>query len=156
MVISRGLIMKSAAPANSFNILLADDNKLGLAARKSVLVELGHRVTTATGGEEALEQFKRGQFDLVITDYRMPGLNGVELIKKLRAHSPHVPVILVSGYTEALGLTEASTGADVVIPKSANEVSHLIRSVGRLLRRKPAKKPAASQRTARKTKSAGA
>ncbi|MEK7406593.1 MAG: response regulator [Acidobacteriota bacterium] len=148
--------MKSPAPSNSSNILLVDDNKLGLAARKSVLEEQGHHITTATAGEEAFELFRRGQFDLLITDYKMPGMNGVELIKKVRAHSPQVPVILVSGYAEALGLTEASTGADVVIPKSANEVSHLVRSVGRLLRRKPAKKPVLSHHPPTKARRAGA
>ena len=63
--------------------------------------------------------------------------------------------MLLSGFTEALGLAEASTGADVVLQKSANEVSHLVRAVNRLLRRKtPAKKPPAAQsalKTKRKT-----
>ena len=54
-------------------------------------------------------------------------------------------------------MNEASTGADVVIQKSANEVSHLVRAVNRLLRRKsPAKKPAASQTAAPKVKRKGA
>ncbi len=147
--------MKSPAPSNSSNILLVDDNKLGLAARKSVLEEHGHHITTATSGEQAFELFRRGQFDLLITDYKMSGMNGIELIKKARGHCPHVPVILVSGYAEALGLTEASTGADVVIPKSANEVTHLVRSVGRLLRRKPARKPVTSHRPPAKARRAG-
>jgi hypothetical protein len=56
-----------------------------------------------------------------------------------------VPVILISEFVDALGLNEENTGADAVIQKSANEVSHLIRAVGRLLRRKPAKKPAQSE-----------
>jgi hypothetical protein len=57
--------------------------------------------------------------------------------------------VLVSGYVDTLGLNEVSTGADVVIQKSANEVSHLVRSVNRLLRRKsPPKKPAIAQAAA--------
>lgn len=136
--------MKSPAPSNCTSILLVDDNKLGLAARKSVLEELGFRIVTATQGEEALEQFECGNFDMVITDYKMPRMDGLELIEKIRARSATIPIILISGYAEALGLDEDNTGADAVISKSANEVTHLVRSVYRLLRRKPPKKPAAS------------
>jgi CheY-like chemotaxis protein len=75
----------------------------------------------------------------------MPKMDGLELIGKLRKISPDVPVILISGFVDALGLSEESTGADVVIQKSANEVTHLVRSVGRLLKKRPPeKKPAAS------------
>jgi len=148
--------MRSPAPSPSCSILLVDDNRLGLVARKSVLEELGHRITTAQEGAEALEQFQREHFDLVVTDYKMPRMNGVELIKKIRALDATVPVILISGYTDALGLTEATTGADAVVPKSANEVPHLVRSVNRLLRRRPAKKPVASRQLAAKARRAGA
>jgi CheY-like chemotaxis protein len=126
-------------------ILLVDDNANGLAARKSVLQELGHSVFTATSGADALDQFTAEPFDLVVTDYKMPRMDGLELISRLRAQVPTLPIVLLSGFSEALGLAEASTGADVVLQKSANEVSHLIRAVNRLLRRKTVKKPPASQ-----------
>jgi CheY-like chemotaxis protein len=130
------------APAR---ILIVDDNANGLSARKSVLEELGHRITPASSGADALELFAPHKFDLVITDYRMPRMNGIELIALLREQAPGLPVVLISGFVDAMGLNESSTGADVVIQKSANEVSHLIRSVARLLRRKPARKSAGSQ-----------
>ena len=56
------------------------------------------------------------------------------------------PVILLSGFVDALGLDEKNTGADVVLQKSANEVSHLVRSVKSVLKRSAPKKPAASQK----------
>ncbi len=117
-------------------ILLVDDNSNGLSARRSVLEELGYRISTASNGVEALEQFGRHKFDLVVTDYKMPRMDGMELIVRLRKLAADVPVILISGFVDALGLSEGSTGADVVIQKSANEVSHLVRSVARMLRRK--------------------
>jgi CheY-like chemotaxis protein len=146
--------MKDLPPHSSCaaRILLVDDNKLGLAARKSVLEELGYGITTAVEGKEALEQFAREKFDLVITDYKMPRMNGVELIKKIRELSPGVPIIMISGYAEALGMTEANTGANAVIAKSASEVQHLIRSVSRLLRRTVPKKPPAWQPSKSKAK----
>ncbi len=134
-----------------------DDNANGLAARKSVLEELGYRIVTCTSGADALEQFAGSKFDLVVTDYKMPRMDGLELIARLRKYTPDLPIVLVSGYVDSMGMNEASTGADVVIQKSANEVSHLVRSVNRLLRRKPtAKKPPASQTAAPKVKRKGA
>ncbi len=128
-------------------ILLVDDNKSGLAARKTVLEELGHRTATATNGEDALEQLAQITFDLIVTDYRMPKMDGIELIRRARGVCPDLPVIMLSGYVEALGLNESNTGADLVISKSANEVTHLVRSVARLLRSKTPKKPPASHRS---------
>lgn len=127
-------------------ILLVDDNANGLCARKSVLEELGHRISTASSGAEAIELFGSHKFDLVVTDYKMPRMDGLELIKRLRKQAPGLPIVLISGYVDTLGLNEATTGADVVIQKSSHEVSHLVRSVARLLRRKAAvKKPAQAQ-----------
>ncbi len=152
------MISRNSSPSiTRARILLVDDNANGLAARKSVLEELGYRIVTCTSGADALEQFVACKFDLVVTDYKMPRMDGLELIGRLRKSTPDLPIVLVSGYVDTLGLNEASTGADVVIQKSANEVSHLVRSVNRLLRRKsPAKKPVASQSPAPKVKRKGA
>ena len=139
----------SSSQNPSGRILLVDDNSLGLAARRSVLVELGHHVQTSNNGSDALELCGKHSFDVVVTDYKMPRMNGVELIGRLRKLNPAIAIILISGFTDTLGLDEASTGADVVLQKSNNEVAQLIRSVNRLLRRQHAtpKKPAGSQAT---------
>jgi CheY-like chemotaxis protein len=126
-------------------ILLVDDNSFGLAARKSVLEELGHKVLTSSTPADALELCNKQRFDVVVTDYKMPKMDGIEFISCLRKIHPAGAVILISGFTDTLGLTEANTGADVVIQKSSNEVSHLVRSVNRLLRKQPTKKPPSSQ-----------
>jgi CheY-like chemotaxis protein len=126
-------------------ILLVDDNKMGLSARKSVLEELGYTITASTCADEALTYFENDNYDLVVTDYKMPRMDGVELITKVRSHRPDVPVIMLSGFADALGLNESSTGADVIIQKSSHEVTSLVRSVQRLLTRKPPRKPPAGQ-----------
>ncbi|MEO8028329.1 MAG: response regulator [Bryobacteraceae bacterium] len=139
--------------AAKLQILLVDDNKLGLSARQNVLEEVGYGVTTAANGEDAAAQFAEGAFDLVITDYKMPKMNGIELIGHLRQLSPKTPLILISGFVDALGLTETSTGADAVIQKSHNEVSHLVRAVNKILRPEASgRKPAASHRPSLKAK----
>ncbi len=136
----------SSARDLSGRILLVDDNQMGLSARRTVLEELGHKVMTCCAPQDALELCGKQRFDVVVTDYKMPKMNGLEFIGRLKKQNPAVAVILISGFADTLGLTEANTGADIVIQKSAHEVSLLIRSVNRLLRQqKPTKKGAASQ-----------
>jgi CheY-like chemotaxis protein len=126
-----------------------DDNVHGLSARRSVLEELGHTIVTASNGTDALECVAQHRFDLVVTDYKMQRMDGLELIVRLRKQSTDLPIILISGFVDSLGLNEDNTGADVVIQKSANEVSHLVRAVARLLRKR---KPAGSETSRAKRK----
>ena len=133
-------------------ILLVDDNVSGSTARKTVLEELGHKISVSTSGADALEQVSKQKYDLVVTDYKMPRMDCLELIVRLREEAPGIPIVLVSGFVDTLGMSEASTGADAVIQKSANEVTHLVRAVSRLLRRKPAKKSVSGVRPALKAK----
>jgi CheY-like chemotaxis protein len=133
------------SPPAQAKILLVDDNRDGLLVRKSLLEEVGYGVSIATGGEEALRLFKSLPFDVVVTDYRMPGMNGAELIDRMRKLNPNSRVILLSGFVDPLGLTEETTGADVVIAKSAQEPQHLVRWVRRLVNRATPRKPPGSQ-----------
>ena len=137
-------------------VLLVDDNRDGLLARKSLLEEQGFILATATNGEEAFEALSKTTFDLMVTDFRMPKLNGIELIQRVRPLHPALRIILLSGFVNEFGLDEKSTGADMVIAKGAHEISHLLRSVARLLARTVARRPPGSQKDARshsKTKS---
>jgi CheY-like chemotaxis protein len=127
------------------NILLVDDNRDGLLVRRTLLEEIGCCVQVAVNGEEGLKLFETAKFDVVVTDYRMPRMNGGELIQRIRLLDPNARIILLSGFVEPLGLTEQNTGADAVIAKSANEPAHLVRSVKRLVNR-PARKPPGSQK----------
>jgi CheY-like chemotaxis protein len=135
-------------PSSNPNILLVGHNRDGLLVRRSLLEELGCRVQVASNGEEGLKLFEAANFDVVVTDYRMPRMNGAELIQRIRKLDPNARVILLSGFGEPLGLTEQSTGADAVIAKSSNEPAHLVRWVKRLANRAAARKPPASQKSA--------
>lgn len=121
---------------------MVDDNEHGLIARKTVLKQEGFIAHTATSAEAGLELMRTHHFDLVVTDYRMGGMDGIAFIAHLREQSPGTPVILLSGFVEPLGLDEISTGADAVLSKSAHEAASLVRTVHRLLTRRPTRKPA--------------
>ena len=136
-------------------ILIVDDNRMGLVARKHVLEEVGHEVSIAQNAHEALARFRSEAYDVVVTDFKMPQMTGVDLIRDMRAVNPEVPIVLISGFTDALGLDEETTGADAVIQKSHAEVQTLVRTVTRLLnkaRKKPPKRqpPAGSPKARRR------
>ncbi len=127
----------------SASILLVDDNRDGIMARRSVLEELGYEVFSATSGKDALKTIEQRACDLVITDYKMTPMDGLELISKLREREFTKPIILLTGFAESLGLKAENTGADIVLQKSSNEVATLVRHTKRLL--SVPKKPARSQ-----------
>ena len=127
-------------PVSIPHILLVDDSRDGLLVRRALLEELGYTVEVAENGEKGLALFHASNFDVVVTDYRMPKMSGVEMIACIRRSDPNARIVLLSGFVEPLGLTEENTGADSVISKSANEPGHLARAVKRLVnagKRKP-------------------
>jgi CheY-like chemotaxis protein len=131
------------------DVLLVDDNRDGLLVRRALIEEQGIEVQIAENGEEGLRLFESRRFSVVVTDYRMPRMNGKELIERLRQIDPNVRVILLSTLVEPLGLTEANTGADVVIAKNSREPAHLVRAVKRLLNGASSRKPPRSQAKSR-------
>lgn len=134
-------------------VLLVDDNCDGTMARRSVLEELGYRVVSACSGQEALQMCEQHNFDLVITDYRMLPMDGVELIQNLRARNFDKSIILLTGFAENLGLKAENTGADVVLQKCSSEISNLVRHAKRLLT--APKKPAGSHNPAKRRARSG-
>jgi CheY-like chemotaxis protein len=114
-------------------ILCVDDNEQSLSIRKVMLETRGYRVVACTTGEEALELFKRGGVDLVLTDLVMPGLDGTRLIEEIKGISPQTPAILVSGKVK---FYDRDTRADVFLPKGMYAPSELLERVRLLLVRK--------------------
>jgi len=133
-------------PAPTPHILIVDDNRDGLVVRRSLLEEVGYDVKIALSGEEGLKLFESHRFDVVVTDYKMPRMDGIELISRLRALNANARVVLLSGFVDPLGLTEDSTGADIVIAKSSHEPQQLVRAVKRLISTRILRKPVTSQK----------
>ena len=121
--------MKRTEPTGKTRrVLLVDDNKNGTPARRAALEEQGYETASSANGADALEKFQQAHYDLVVTDYRMPKMNGVELIAALRQLRPDLPVVLLSGFAEAGGLSESNTAASVVLQKGPTEAMQLARA----------------------------
>jgi CheY-like chemotaxis protein len=101
----RGLPMPEAVvettPRPGLRILLVDDDVLVSMNTANMLIDLGHDVLEAHSGVHALRMLEsEGTFDAVITDYAMPGMNGLELATKINSKHPQMLVILATGYAE--------------------------------------------------------
>jgi two-component system, OmpR family, response regulator CpxR len=132
-------------------ILCVDDNEQSLSIRKVMLETRGYRVVTCTSGEEALERFKKGGVDLVLTDLIMPGLDGTKLIEEIKSLSAQTPVILLSGKVK---IYDRDSKADVFLPKGMYAPAELLERIRLLLVRKRGPKraqPQAVQSPARST-----
>ncbi|HEY7851404.1 MAG TPA: PAS domain S-box protein [Caulobacteraceae bacterium] len=81
-------------------VLAVDDDSLVLINAAAMLEDLGHRALTATTAEEALGVLDRQEVDLVVTDYAMPQVNGLQLAEMIEDRRPGLPVILATGYAE--------------------------------------------------------
>lgn len=92
-----------------FRILLVDDDTDVLAVSEKILQRLGYNVVAFTSGIEALDFFKElpDHFDLVITDYFMPGINGAELCREILRIKPDMPVIMCSGFAKEFSEEDA-------------------------------------------------
>lgn len=89
-------------------VLLVDDEQSILAALRRLLRREGYEIYTAESGAEALEIFDaQGPFDLVMSDFRMPGMTGAELLRQVRDRSPDALRIVLSGYSEVHALIDA-------------------------------------------------
>jgi CheY-like chemotaxis protein len=79
-------------------ILFVDDHQVLADLSCEILEMQGYRAVSAYDGPDALQKMERDGFDVVITDYKMEGMNGVELAQKIHEKNPEIPVILVTGY----------------------------------------------------------
>ena len=81
-------------------LLYAEDNRLTAKEMTEILEEEGYEVVTTYSGDEAWETFQRISPDLVLLDFRMPGLNGLEVFERIRQVDAEIPVLILSSYNE--------------------------------------------------------
>ncbi len=116
-------------------ILAVDDEAVVRKSISRIFSGSEYEVTTSPSGGLALETAQEAEFDLVITDLKMPGLNGIEVLKAIRVLQPDVPVVLITGYATVDTAVEAmKSGAFDYITKPF-EPEELIRKVEAVLGR---------------------
>jgi len=81
-----------------FQVLVIDDDAVVGRSFDRVLSEKGYEVSTALSGEEALDSIENTEFDVVFTDIKMPGMDGLEVAERIKARCPWTPVVVITGY----------------------------------------------------------
>ena len=101
-------------------ILVVDDEQsmtqfLGIVLRKE-----GYQVTTVNSGRDALEKIRMEPFDIVISDIKMPGMDGIQLLQGIKKHDPNIPVVLMTAYASQQSAIDAvNMGAFQYLLKNA-------------------------------------
>ena len=115
-------------------ILCVDDNEQALAVRKFLLETRGdYRVVAARNGKEAVERFRAGGIDLVLSDLVMPNMDGNELVRRMKEIAPEVPMILISGTVKAF---DHANRADAFLPKGISTPSEMLEKIRIMIARK--------------------
>src|SRR5262249_23620202 len=117
-------------------ILVVDDSPTILALHRSILKNAGYSVLAAENGQSAWKAMQSSGVHLLLTDIEMPGMNGLDLIRKVRATQTwkNLPIIVISQYGSNEDLQKAATaGADRYIVKSAFNPQKLLEIVQELL-----------------------
>ncbi len=100
------------------HVLVVDDDPLSRKLLYEVLGQAGFSVECAVNGREGLDKFKRGKFDLVITDGSMPEMSGLQMVKLIKQSAPDVPVVMVSGYGDEVNKSgRMPEGVDAIVGK---------------------------------------
>ncbi len=120
----------------SQKILIAEDEAISLKHLTYALEKEGYAVTGAKDGKEALALFERHAFDVVVADIKMPGMDGLTLLEKIRDKDPEMDVIIITGFGSIESAVEAMRkGASDYVTKPFN-LEELNLKIGRVLEKK--------------------
>ena len=106
-----------ALPATPRRVLIVDDN-VDLAENIAEILQLdGHLTDVAASAEEAYPKVMQGRPDVVVTDYRLPGENGADFVKRFRQVHVQVVAVVISAYTDEDTIEEATQAGAMFVPK---------------------------------------
>ncbi len=120
-----------AEPAElpSLRILLADDDLAIQRSLKRLLEQIGHSVSSYGNGQSALDAYKAGAFNIVISDLDMPGMGGLELLRALRAYDAEVRVLILTGQTTSAQQSETMRLGAAAVLRKPFELEEMLRAI---------------------------
>ena len=111
-------------------ILLVEDDSAIVATLRRVLADEGYEVAAEKTGDAGLARAKTGSFDVVVTDFKMPGLNGLELVRKLHVARPRLPILMMTAHGTAGTAIEAMQSGAYDYLLKPFEMPELLKLVG--------------------------
>lgn len=110
---------------DTINLLYIDDEKVLLDTTSEFLPHFGDfEIDTAISAEEGLSKLEEKEYDVIISDYQMPGMDGIELLKELRGRENEIPFIIFTGRgREEIAIEALNAGADFYLQKGGDPVA---------------------------------
>lgn len=124
-----------------FDILIVDDEKDFLDSMEVWFESQGYSVEAVTSGEQALKLLGEKTPGIIFLDVRMPQMNGIETLKKIRQSNPRIPVVIITALaTEELRLASYKLGVNAFFEKSLDfyKAEHLVNSLVRVVSKRKA------------------
>ncbi len=111
---------------NKLRVLIVDDDQLMAITLADILALAGYEPVEAHSGAEALEKVKKSSFDLVLTDIRMPGMDGVQLFQELYKIQPGLPVVFMTAYAANDLIRQGLASGAVGVLNKPLDIQHLL------------------------------
>lgn len=109
---------EAGGPAVSVTVLVADDNEVAQRLCRRVLEKAGHKVLTASDGIEAVSLALANPLDMILMDVAMPGMDGLEAMRQIKAQKPGMAIVIASAHSMASDRERfLAAGADDVLSK---------------------------------------
>lgn len=119
------------------NILVVDDDRVLLDLLRKVLEKFGFKVALAASGKDAIDQVQKFVPDVILLDIKMPGMDGITLLKEIKAHDPDVEVIIITGFASLDSAVEAlKYGAFDYIKKPFDNLAQVVDAIRRAWERR--------------------
>ena len=118
-------------------VLVVDDEPIVTRSSRRILAEEGYDVDTTQSGREGMRRALSEEFDLIVTDLKMPDLDGMELVHAVRSRRPRTAIVIITGYgtvRSAVDATKAGVSDYIEKPFTPQEIAH---AANRALRRLP-------------------
>jgi len=129
---------REPAELPNLRILLVDDDTSITRSLKRLLEQIGHSVTVRADGQAALDAYKSGDFDIVLSDLAMPGMNGLDLLRALRAYDADAKVLILTGQTTGTQMQEALRLGAADVLRKPFELEEVLRAMRGAFARKGA------------------
>ena len=110
-------------------ILIADDEEIVRILLAEALKPYGYEIDVVENGVEAMSHIEKKSYDLVISDYMMPKMDGLELTRRIKAKYPHIPILIITGKAPVRDLLKCGATACIMKPFKIFELHNIVRTI---------------------------
>jgi len=110
-------------------ILIADDEEIVRNLLAETLKPYGYEIDVVENGVEAMSHIDKKSYDLVITDYMMPKMDGLELTRKIKAKYPSTPILVITGKGPVHDLLKSGAAACIMKPFKISELQNMVETI---------------------------